>query len=72
MGNLEDKISMDNPIRFVDAFISFIYFKKEIFDLKTLKTQGRPSFQIEVFLKIYIYGYINGIRCLQKLSKEDY
>ncbi|WP_318546320.1 transposase [Flavobacterium columnare] len=35
-----------------------------------LKSEGRPSFNIQVFLKIYLYGYLNGIRSSRKLEKE--
>jgi hypothetical protein len=28
MSSLEDKISNDNPVRFIDAFVSFIDLKK--------------------------------------------
>ena len=54
MASLKDKISTDNPVRFIDAFVSFINLKKVGFEPKTLKTEGRPSFQTEVFLKLYL------------------
>jgi hypothetical protein len=38
MVSLEDKISTDNPVRFIDAFVSFIDLKKVGFEPKTLKT----------------------------------
>jgi transposase len=40
------------------------------FEPKTLKTEGRPSFQTEVFLKLYLYGYLNGVRSSRRLEKE--
>ena len=70
MGSLEDKISTENPVRFIDAFVSFIDLKKVGFEPKTLKTEGRPSFQTEVFLKLYLYGYLNGVRSSRRLEKE--
>jgi hypothetical protein len=39
MSSLEDKISIDNPVRFIDSFVSFIDLKKVEFGPKTLKTQ---------------------------------
>jgi transposase len=40
------------------------------FKIQTLKTEGRPSFDTKVFLKIYLYGYLNGLRSSRKLEKE--
>lgn len=70
MASLEDKINTDNPVRFIDAFVSFIDLKKVGFEPKTLKKEGRPSFQTEVFLKLYLYGYLNGVRSSRRLEKE--
>jgi len=35
-----------------------------------LKTEGRPAFNPKVFLKLYFYGYLNGLRSSRKLEKE--
>ena len=70
MGSLEDKIASDNSVRFIDAFVSVIDLKKIGFTLRVLKTEGRPSYRTEVFLKLYLYGYLNGIRSSRKLEKE--
>lgn len=67
---LEDHISADNPIRFIDAFVENIALKILGFDVKTLKTEGRPSFDTKIFLKLYLYGYLNGLRSSLKLEKE--
>ncbi len=68
--SLEDSISEDNSVRFVDAFVENIDLKALGFELQTLKTEGRPSFNTETFLKIYLYGYLNGLRSSRKLEKE--
>jgi len=70
VSSLEDTISQDNPIRFIDAFVNSIDLKKIGFTLRVLKTEGRPSFDTKVFLKIYLYGYLNGIRSSRRLEKE--
>ena len=67
---LEDHISADNPIRFIDAFVENIALKTLGFDVKTLKAEGRPSFDTKIFLKLYLYGYLNGLRSSRKLEKE--
>lgn len=68
--SLEDSISEDNSVRFVDAFVENIDLKALGFELQMLKTEGRPSFSTQTFLKIYLYGYLNGLRSSRKLEKE--
>jgi transposase len=70
VSSLEDTIAADNPVRFIDAFVNSIDLVKIGFTLRVLKTEGRPSFDTKVFLKIYLYGYINGIRSSRRLEKE--
>ncbi len=67
---LEDSISDDNSVRFVDAFVDNIDLIALGFELQTLKMEGRPSFDSKIFLKIYLYGYLNGLRSSRKLEKE--
>ena len=51
--SLEDTISQDNPIRFIDAFVHSINLPRIGFRERVLKTEGRPSFDTKVFLKTY-------------------
>lgn len=67
---LEMHIEPENPVRFVDAFVEHIDLNQLGFVLNTLKTEGRPSFESKLFLKIYLYGYLNGIRSSRRLEKE--
>lgn len=57
--SLEDTISPDNQVRFIDVFVEYIDLSKLHFAVKTLKTEGRPSFNSIAFLKTYLYGYVN-------------
>jgi transposase len=70
LSSLEDTISSDNQVRFIDAFVDYIDISKLDFAIKTIKTEGRPSFNSKVFLKIYLYGYLNGVRSGRDLEKE--
>ena len=36
MASLEDKISTDNSVRFIDAYVSFLDLKKVVFESKIL------------------------------------
>ena len=68
--SLEEMISLDNPVRFVDAFVEALALASIGFTLQTIKAEGRPSFDTKVFLKLYLYGYLNGLRSSRKLEKE--
>lgn len=68
--SLEDTITAENPIRFIDAFVGIVDMPKLGFSSKPLKSEGRPSYASQVFLKLYLYGYLNGIRSSRKLEKE--
>ncbi|MFV8331490.1 hypothetical protein ACNQF8_15085 [Flavobacterium sp. LB3P6] len=41
--SLEDTISPDNQVRFIDVFVELIEISKLDFAMKALKTKGRPS-----------------------------
>ena len=70
ISSLEDKIALENPVRFVEAFVENISLESLGFRVQTIKSEGRPSFDTKVFLKIYLYGYLNGLRSSRKLEKE--
>lgn len=70
ISSLEDRISPENPVRFIEAFVEHISLQALGFTVKTIKTEGRPSFDTKVFLKIYLYGYLGGVRSSRKLEKE--
>ncbi|MBL0343650.1 MAG: hypothetical protein IPP71_24010 [Bacteroidetes bacterium] len=61
-GSLEEAISVDDPVRFLDAFVEKPDLFKLGFQMKIIQVEGRPSFHPTLFLKIYLYGYPNGIR----------
>ena len=70
MNSLEDKIGVDNPARFIETFVECISLEALGFTVQTIKSEGRPSFDTKLFLKIYLYGYLNGLRSSRKLEKE--
>jgi transposase len=67
---LEDQVSIENPVRLIDAFIDKLDLQKLGFTNAILKTEGRPAFAPQVLLKLYLYGYLNKIRSSRKLEKE--
>jgi transposase len=72
ISSLEDAIASDNQVRFIDAFVTFVDLAKLGFEVKTLKKEGRPSYNSQVFLKIYLYGYLNGLRSSRILERETF
>jgi len=70
MYNLDDQIEKDNTVRFVDAFVDKLDLTQLRFVVNEIKSEGRPAFNPKVFLKIYLYGYLNGLRSSRKLEKE--
>ncbi|WP_444626078.1 hypothetical protein ACSLMH_06170 [Flavobacterium columnare] len=49
--SLEDKIALDNPVRFIDAFVRLIDLNKIGFTTVVLKTEDHQSFKNKSFLK---------------------
>ena len=70
VSSLDVLIDQNNPVRFVDAFVEHLELLKLGFVVSTLKTEGRPAFESKVFLKIYLYGYLNGLRSSRRQEKE--
>jgi radical SAM protein with 4Fe4S-binding SPASM domain len=68
--SLNEAIGTDNPVRVMDAFVDKLDLSKLGFQIREMKTEGRPSFENAIFMKIYLYGYINGIRSSRKLERE--
>jgi transposase len=68
--SLEESITCDNPVRFLDAFVDKLEMEKLQFSPLTIKIEGRPAFEPQIFLKLYLYGYLNGIRSSRKLERE--
>lgn len=66
--SLDEMIGENNPVRVVEAFVdtldlSFCKYHKP-------KNTGRPPYNPKDLMKLYVYGYFNGIRTSRKLEKE--
>lgn len=69
-GSLEDTVEADNPVRLVDAFVQQLDLARLGFSVAVLHTEGRPAFESKLFLKLYFYGYLNGLRSSRRLEQE--
>lgn len=67
---LEDYITPENPVRFLDAFIA----RQDLAALGFAKVRcadtGRPPYDPAVLLKLYLYGYLHRIRSSRRLEAE--
>lgn len=64
---LDDRVSADNPVRLMDAFIEKLDLEKLGFTKTIHKSEGRPPYAPAVLLKLYLYDYLNKIRSSRKL-----
>ena len=70
--SLDEYISEDNPVRFIDAFVVSLDLEGLGFSHSALKATGRPPYHPSVLLKLYIYGYLNRIRSSRRLEQESH
>jgi transposase len=59
---VDDYVSPDNPVRFVDAFVDGLDLAAASFVHVEPKVTGRPGYAPADLLKLYIYGYLNRVR----------
>jgi len=69
--SINDYISFDNIVRFIDAFVDKILgLKPELLPSKGSSSEGRPSYSAACLCKLLIYGYLNQISSSRRLEKE--
>jgi len=51
MQSLEDYISKDHPVRFIDAFVKKLDLKLLHFQVAIMNKKGRPSYESKLFFK---------------------
>ena len=60
--SLDEYITDDNPVRFLDAFVSATDLQNLGFKRAAPEETGRPPCDPADLLKLYLYGYLNRIR----------
>jgi transposase len=68
--NLESSVPENSFVRVIDAFVDVIDLKSFGFKNVDCGEEGRPPFHPSVLLKLYLYGYKNGIRTSRRLERE--
>jgi len=68
--SFDELISEDNIVRVIDAYVDKLDMKELNFKYIETSTTGNRAYNPKQMLKLYLYGYYNGIRSSRKLKKE--
>jgi len=68
--SIEDYVAKDNAVRVIDAFVGMLNLAELGFLKATPARTGRRPFDPGDMLRLYIYGYTNGIRSSRRLEAE--
>src|SRR5918997_1660257 len=68
--SLDDYITAENPVRFIDAFVSSLDLAELGFARAVRAKTGRPGYDPADLLKLYTYGYLNRVRSSRTLERE--
>jgi transposase len=66
--SVEDYVTEDNPVRFIDAFVDELDLGPAGLPLQPAAT-GRPGYAPGDLLKLYLYGYLNRVRSSRELER---
>jgi len=66
---LDDMVAPDSEARVIDAFVGSLDLDAMGFDRAQAPDRGRPAYEPADLLKLYVYGYRNGIRSSRKLAR---
>lgn len=66
---LDDMVAPDSEARVIDAFVGSLDLGAMGFGRAEAPDRGRPAYEPADLLKLYVYGYRNGIRSSRKLAR---
>ena len=69
---VDDYVSADNPVRFLDAFVDTLDLARLGFQHATPNATGRPPYDPADLLRLYLYGYLYRVRSSRKLEQETH
>src|SRR6266849_10593338 len=67
---LDEVVSIDDPVRVIDAFVEGLDLEDLGFSKVTAEETGRPPYEPGDLLKLYIYGYLHRVRASRRLEAE--
>ncbi|MPN35803.1 hypothetical protein SDC9_183305 [bioreactor metagenome] len=68
--SVESYVEEDKEVRVIDLIIDKMDIESLGFKVPNNKITGIPALNLKDLLKMYIYGYFNGIRSSRKLAKQ--
>ena len=69
MLSLDMFIEQENAVRVIDLFVDVTDMEGLGFQIKGQSEEGRPAYEAQSLLKLFIYGYLNRIRSGRQLAK---
>jgi transposase len=67
---LDDYVGRDDLVRVIDRFVELQNAVDLGFRLAVPAQTGRPGYAPQLLLKLYLYGYVNGVRSSRKLERS--
>lgn len=67
---LDDYVSQENPVRFIDALVESLKLEELGFTHAVPNELGRPPYNPADLLRLFIYGYLNRVRSSRQLERE--
>src|ERR1700710_2747949 len=67
---LDEVVSVDDPVRVIDAFVEALDLAALGFSKGEAETMGRARYAPGDLLKLYIYGYLHRVRSSRRLEAE--
>ena len=68
--SIEEEVSENSPARFIEVFVESLDVAGLGFTRPEPACTGRPGYAPRDLIKLYVYGYLNGIRSSRKLERE--
>lgn len=66
---VDDYVSQDNPVRFIDAYVESLNMAELGFTHAVTASTGCPPYAPSDLLKLYVYGYLNRTRSSRLLEQ---
>lgn len=68
---IDDFVDADSEVRVIDKIVDYMDIELLGFKIGSNDAVGRPMFDPKDMLKLFIYGYFNGIRSSRRLAKQS-